>query len=43
MGYSAAMGTIVMDELASLCERVEARFTGVHTNLGIVENDATIV
>ena len=43
MGYSAAVGTLVMDELASTCERTEARFTGVHTDLGIIENDTAIV
>ena len=43
MGYSAAMGTIVMDELASSCERVKARFTRVRTDLSIVENDTAIV
>ena len=43
MGYSAAMGTLVMDELASTCERAEAQFTGVRTDLGIVENDTAII
>ena len=43
MGYSAAVGTLVMDELASTCERAEVRFTGVCTDLGIVENDTAIV
>ena len=43
MGYAAAVGTIVMDELASVCGRAEVRFTGVRTDLGIVENDTTIL
>ena len=43
LGYTAAMGTIVMDELASVCGRVEVRFTGVRTDLGIVENDTAIL
>ena len=43
MGYAAAVGTVVMDEVASVCERVEVRFTGVRTDLGIVENDAAIL
>ena len=43
LGYAAAVGTIVMDELASVCGRVEVRFTGVHTDLGIIENDITIM
>ena len=32
-----------MNKLASTCERAEARFTGVHTNLGIIENDTAII
>ena len=43
LGYAAAVGTIVMDELASVCRRAEARFTGVRTDLGIVENDTAIL
>ena len=43
MGYSAAVGTIVMDELTSICKRAEARFTGVWTDLGIVENNTQII
>ena len=42
-GYTAAVGTLVMNKLASMCERVEARFTGVCTNLGIVKNDTAII
>ena len=43
LGYAAAMGTIVMDELAPVCGRAEVRFTGVRTDLGIVENDIAIM
>ena len=43
LGYAAAVGTIVMDELASVCGRAEVRFTGVRTDLGIVENDTAIL
>ena len=43
LGYAAAVGTVVMDELASTCERAEVRFTRVRTNLGILENDTAIL
>ena len=43
MGYAAAMGTIVTDELASVCGRAEVRFTRVRTDLGIVENNTAIL
>ena len=43
LGYAAAVGSIVMDELASVCGRAEVRFTGVRTDLGIVENDTAIL
>ena len=39
MGYSAAIGTMLMDELAGVCERNEERFTGVRTDLGKVEEE----
>ena len=39
MGYSAAIGTVLMDELAGVCKRNEERFTGVHTDLGKVEEE----
>ena len=39
MGYSAAIGMVLMDELAGVCERNEERFTGVRTNLGKVEEE----
>ena len=43
LGYAAAVGTIVMDELASVCGRVEVRFTRVRTDLGIIENNTAIL
>ena len=39
MGYSATIGTVLMDKLAGVCERNEERFTGVRTNLGKVEEE----
>ena len=39
MGYSAAIGTVLMDELAGVCERNKARFTRVRTDLGKVEEE----
>ena len=39
MGYSAAIGTVLMDELAGVCERNEERFTRVRTDLGKVEEE----
>ena len=39
MGYSAAIGTVLMDELAGVCERNEERFTGVRTDLSKVEEE----
>ena len=34
MGYSTTIGTVLMDELAGVCERNEEQFTGVCTDLG---------
>ena len=39
MGYSAAIGMVLIDKLAGVCERNEERFTGVHTDLGKVEEE----
>ena len=39
MGYTAAVGTMCIDEIAGLSERTEARFTGVRTDLGKVETE----
>ena len=37
MGYSASVGTMLMDMLTSHCEKSERRFTKVRTDLGKVE------
>ena len=37
MGYSASVEMMIMDKLASHCERSEKRFTKVRTDLGKVE------
>ena len=37
MGYSASVGTMLMDKLTSHCEKSERRFTEVRTDLGKVE------
>ena len=34
MGYSGAVGVMLMDELARVCERSEERFTEVRMDLG---------
>ena len=39
MGYSISVGTILMDKLVSHCEKSEARFTKVRTDLGKVETE----
>ena len=39
MGYSAAIGTVLMDELAGICERNEERSTRMPTDLGKVEEE----
>ena len=39
MGYSATIGMVLMDELASVCKRNEERITGVRTDLGKVEEE----
>ena len=37
MGYAGAVGTMLMDEVAGICGRVEERFTGIRTNIGKLE------
>ena len=37
MGYTGAIGTMLMDEMAGICGRVEERFTGTWTDIGKVE------
>ena len=39
MGYSAAIGMVLMDKLAGVCKRNEERFTRVRTDLGKVEEE----
>ena len=34
MGYSSAIGMMLMDEIAGICGRAEERFTGVWTDIG---------
>ena len=37
MGYTGAVGTMLMDEMAGICERAEGRFTGIRTDIGKLE------
>ena len=37
MGYTGAIGTMLMDEMAGICGRVEERFTGIQTDIGKLE------
>ena len=37
MGYAGAVGTMLMDEMAGICGRVEERFTGIQTDIGKLE------
>ena len=37
MGYSGAVGTMLMDEMVGICGRAEERFTGIQTDIGKVE------
>ena len=39
MGYTRAIGTMLMDKLAGVCERNKERFTRVRTDLGKVEEE----
>ena len=39
MGYSTAIGMVLMDKLAGVCERNEERFTRIQTDLGNVEEE----
>ena len=34
MGYSGAIGTMLMDEMAGICGRAEERFTGIWESAG---------
>ena len=39
MGYTAAVGTMLLDEVASLTERADARVEWVHTSVKVLERD----
>ena len=39
MGYTAAVGTMLLDEVASLTEQADARVEWVHTSVKVVERD----
>ena len=37
MGYTSAVGTMLMDEMAGICGRAEERFTSIRTDIGKLE------
>ena len=37
MGYTGAVGTMLMDEMAGICGRAEERFTGIQMDIGKLE------
>ena len=39
MGYTGAIGTMLMDEMAGICGRTEGRFTGIRTDIGKLETE----
>ena len=39
MGYTGAVGTMLMDEMAGICGRVEERFTSIQIDIGKVETE----
>ena len=39
MGYTGAIGTMLMDEMAGICGRAEERFTGIWTDIGKLETE----
>ena len=39
MGYSGAVGMMLMDEMAGICGRAEERFTGIRTDIGKLETE----
>ena len=39
MGYSGAIGTMLMDEMVGICGRAEERFTGIRTDIGKLETE----
>ena len=39
MGYTSAIGTMLMDEMAGICGRAEERFTSIQTDIGKLETE----
>ena len=39
MGYTSAIGTMLMDEMAGVCGWAEERFTGIQTDIGKLETE----
>ena len=39
MGYTGAVGTMLMDEMAGICGRAEERFTGIRMDIGKLETE----
>ena len=39
MGYTSAIGTMLMDEMAGICGRAEERFTGIRTDISKLETE----
>ena len=39
MGYTGAIGTMLMDEMAGICRRAEERFTGIWMDIGKLETE----
>ena len=39
MGYSGAVGMMLMDEMAGICGRAEERFTSIQTDIGKLETE----
>ena len=39
MGYTGTVGTMLMDEMAGICGRVEERFTGIRMDISKLETE----
>ena len=39
MGYTGAVGMMLMDEMVGICGRAEERFTGIQTDIGKLETE----
>ena len=39
MGYAGSIGTMLMDEMASVCGQAEERFTGIRMDIGKLETE----